>query len=203
MQQWGLAGEDLCILQQKHTADVLHVTQNWEVENMPIADAMVTHIPGLALGILTADCTPVLYADAEAGIIGAAHAGWKGARAGIVENTVKAMIGLGACPSRITASIGPCIQQSSYEIGPEFYECFVQDKAENSRFFIPSVKPTHFMFDMAGFVTEKLQQAGITHIHNMQRDTCSDEEHFFSYRRSCLRGDLYRMNGLSAIMLVE
>lgn len=201
MQHLRRQGKDLCILKQEHTANVVTVESNWPITEPRVADAMVTNIPNLALGILTADCTPILYADVEAGVIGAAHAGWKGAKAGIIENTVRAMVKLGARPSCINAAIGPCIQQSSYEVGEEFHENFLQDTVTNAAFFIPSQKLGHFMFDMPGFVTEKLLQAGISTITNLHRDTCAEEEYFFSYRRCCLRGEPYRKSGLSAISI--
>ncbi len=202
MHELGLSGESLCIVEQKHTPDVVTVTTPWPMDSAPVADAMVTTMPGLALGVLTADCTPVLFADMQAGVIGAAHAGWKGAKAGVVENTLKAMLELGASLADIHVAIGPCIQQYSYEVGPEFYENFLTDASSNAEFFIPSTRTGHFMFDMPAFVTSKLQQAGVTSVYNMQRDTCSDTEHFFSYRRCCLRKEIYNESLLSAIVLV-
>lgn len=203
MRHLEISGNDLCIVKQEHTTKVETVSTNWDINNTPIADAMVTDVPGLALGILTADCTPLLFADTKTGIIGAAHAGWKGARHGIVENTLLAMEQKGTNLADITVAIGPCIQQYSYETGPEFYENFLSESQENARFFIPSTKAGHFMFDMPAYVTAKLKKCGITAISNVNRDTCSDEEHFFSYRRTCLQGGIYRKNGLSVIALCK
>lgn len=152
------------------------------------ADSMVTATKNISLGILTADCTPVLFADATSGVIGAAHAGWKGAKNNVLENTILAMENLGATRSNIIAAIGPTIAQDSYEIGPEFYETFLTDNPANSRFFTGSEKPGHFMFNLPLYVASKLESAGITSIEDTCMDTCADKENFFSYRRNCLAG---------------
>ena len=143
----------------------------------------------MILGILTADCGPVLFADAEARVIGAAHAGWKGAFTGVLENTVAAMEKLGATRSNIRAVIGPCIAQQSYEVGPEFVERLVKADAENQRFFIPSVKPDHSMFNLPNYVLARLLATGISNASAVRRDTCAEQEEFFSYRRTTLRGE--------------
>jgi len=146
---------------------------------------MVTDRPGIALGILTADCTPVLFADAAAGVIGAAHAGWKGALGGVLEATVEAMVERGARQQQITAVVGPCIAQASYEVGPEFKDAFVARAASNDRFFVPSSKGNHHQFDLAGFVMDRLGDLDLGACHDLALDTYADERSFFSYRRSC------------------
>jgi YfiH family protein len=201
MEQLGYGERQLYIVRQVHGANVQTVTQPWEIEPSPTADAMVTNQPGKVLGILTADCVPVLFADTERPVIGAAHAGWKGARAGVIEATLAAMEALGAPRSRIEVLIGACIHQASYEVGPEFYANFDEETLENRQFFIPSAKEGHYRFDLSGYVTHKLRQAGIKAIHNIGHDTCAEEERFFSYRRCTLRGEPYGANNLSVIML--
>ena len=155
----------------------------------------------LALGILTADCAPVLFADARAGVVGAAHAGWKGALTGVLEATVKAMVKLGASPTQIVAGIGPCIAQRSYEVGPEFPAPFLAADPANESFFAPSARPGHFMFDLRGFVVKQLRALGIAASYPLPNDTCREEDRFFSYRRACLRGERDYGRGLSTIAL--
>ena len=162
---------------------------------------MVTATPGIGLGILTADCAPVLFADPEARVIGAAHAGWKGALAGIIATTVAAMTRLGAAPSRMRAAIGPCIAQRSYEVGPEFPAPFVAEDAANDDFFAPARRQDHFMFDIAGYVERRLIAAGIGAIQRAPCDTVAEATRFFSYRRACLKGEKDYGRGLSAIVL--
>ena len=146
----------------------------------------MTDRPGVALGVLAADCAPVLLADADAGVIGAAHAGWKGALTGVLESTIAAMEKLGAERGRLVAAVGPLIRQHSYEVGGEFVERFIEADAENARFFIPSVRAGHSMFDLAGFIRMRLENAGVLVIDDIGVDTYSDER-FFSYRRSVHR----------------
>lgn len=159
-------------------------------------DGFVTNRPGLALSILTADCAPLLFADPQAGVIGAAHAGWKGAATGIIENTVQKMCDLGAERSRITAAIGPCIAQPSYEVGPEFY-----DKINDSRFFTPSNKNGHHQFDLPGYILAQLHKSGLTKIDHIARDTYCQEQDFFSYRRTTHRGENDYGRQISIILL--
>lgn len=163
------------------------------------ADALVTDKPNVAIGILTADCTPVLFADADIKIIGAAHAGWKGAHSGVLENTVDAMKKLGA--KNIFAAIGPTISQASYEVGAEYYERLIDGNKENTRFFIDSIKPDHYMFDLPAYVTYRLTEAGIKSISDVSRDTCAEADIFFSYRRSCLKNEPDYGRNLSVIEL--
>ena len=184
----GLGPERLCTLYQVHGAEVVHVTDPDDVRSRR-ADAMVTSTPGIALGVLTADCAPILFADAQAGVIGAAHAGWKGALAGVAEATVEAMSGLGARRDRIVAVIGPCIAQTSYEVGPEFRQCFVEADPQNVRFFADSVRSGHAMFDLPGYLLTRLARLDLKASRWTGHDTCGDSERFFSYRRSVHRGE--------------
>jgi YfiH family protein len=162
---------------------------------------MVTRAPGVALGILTADCAPVLFADSSAGVIGAAHAGWRGALTGVAEATVAAMVQLGADAGRIQAAIGPCIARESYEVGPEFPGPFLAQDDSNRRFFGLAQRPGHFMFDLAGYLATRLRGIGLAEVDIVARDTCAESENFFSYRRTTLdRGKDYG-RGLSAIAL--
>ena len=161
---------------QIHSADVATVETPWRREDNPRADALVTNRRGAALGILTADCVPVLFADPDAAIIGAAHAGWKGALGGVVEATVAAMTRLGAEPGRIRAAIGPCIAQRSYEVGPEFPAAFLAENADNADFFVPARRVGHFMFDLASYVERRLARAGIESSLEDLRDAFDLEE---------------------------
>jgi polyphenol oxidase len=151
------------------------------------ADAAATRRRGIALGILTADCAPVLFADAEAGVIGAAHAGWKGALIGVLEATVAAMESLGARRKAVGAVVGPCIAQASYEVGPEFPLPFLDEDAANSAYFLPSPRHGHFQFALAGYVAAKLGRLGLGAVGTVDVDTYTEENRFFSYRRTCHR----------------
>lgn len=195
-----LEGGELATLHQVHSPDVYTVTGSMPAER-PKADAMVTKTPGMILGILTADCGPVLFADNDARVIGAAHAGWKGAFTGVLENTVAAMEALGAKRERIVAVLGPCIAQASYEVGPEFIARLVEANSANARHFIPSMKPGHGMFDLPGYVMAQLARTHIKAAEAMGRDTCAEEGHFFSYRRTTLRGEADYGRQISAIAL--
>lgn len=191
-----------CKLYQIHSADVLTVTVPWDVADPPKADAMVTQIPLLVLGILTADCGPVLFADRQAGVIGAAHAGWKGAIGGVLENTLDAMEKLGAHRDRIEAVLGPCIAQNSYEVGLEFYARFAEENALYGTFFRPSSgKEDHFLFDLGGFIRHQLGACGLRNVEVLAMDTYADEAQFFSYRRTTHRNEPDYGRQLSAIML--
>ncbi|MBI3706802.1 MAG: peptidoglycan editing factor PgeF [Proteobacteria bacterium] len=190
----------LVTLYQVHGTKVLEVVAPWPRDALPRADAMVTTNPGVALGILTADCAPVLFADGAARIVGAAHAGWRGALAGVIGATVEAMIARGADAKRMVAGIGPCIAQRSYEVGPEFPAPFLAADPDNEAFFAPAPRDRHYLFDLRGYVARQLAQLGIKHIFEAPHDTVSDER-FFSYRRSCLRGERDYGRALSAIAL--
>ena len=199
----GLPPDALATTYQIHSADVVEVTKPWPLEARPRVDAMVTTRPGVALGIATADCVPVLLADAEAGVIGAAHAGWRGAVTGVVEAVVHSMVERGAEPGRMRAVVGPCIAQASYEVGPEFPQPFLQQDPENRRFFVPSKRAGHFMFDLPGYVVSRLRRLGIGGAVSVGRDTCAEADMFFSYRRTTLAGEKDYGRGLSVIALAE
>ncbi len=199
--QVNLGADDLMTLSQVHSANVVEVTEAWNLDRRPKADAMVSRTSGLALGILTADCVPVLLADANAGIIGAAHAGWNGALNGIIGTTVRAMVGLGAVRGNITTSIGPCIRQDSYEVSPELRETFVALDESNEQHFIPSNREDHYMFDLAAFVRVSLGDQGVGAINDVQRDTYAEDELFFSYRRATHRCEDDYGRGISLIAL--
>jgi purine-nucleoside/S-methyl-5'-thioadenosine phosphorylase / adenosine deaminase len=199
----GLPAEALATTYQIHSADVIEVTKPWPQDARPRVDAMVTTRPGIALGICTADCAPVLLADPVAGVIGAAHAGWRGAVSGVVEAVVRAMVEHGAEPARMHAAAGPCIAQASYEVGPEFPQPFLQQDPENRRFFVPSKRAGHFMFDLPGYVLSRLQRLGIGEAASVGRDTCAETDMFFSYRRTTLAGEKDYGRGLSVIALEE
>ena len=175
----------LVTLHQTHSAKVVHVTGPLE-SPVPQADAMVTATPGIALGILTADCQPVLFADAQAGVIGGAHAGWKGALGGVLEATVDAMVGLGAQRDRIAAVIGPSISQRNYEVGPEFFEDFIADDLEYARFFVNG-QGDRMQFDLPAFGLARLRSAGIGSAEWTRHCTYDDDKRFYSYRRSVHR----------------
>lgn len=187
---------------QIHSAEAVIVEKPWKEEERPRADALVTSTPGLAIGILTADCAPLLLADHRAGVIGAAHAGWKGALAGVVEATVAAMERLGARRSEILAAIGPCIGQCSYEVGPEFPAPFLAQAEANRGFFRPG-QGDRLLFDLKGYVARRLVQAGVKDIHPLPCDTFREEKRFFSYRRASKNGEPDYGRALSAIALVE
>jgi polyphenol oxidase len=181
-------GARLVTAYQVHSPDCVVVTDPWDESDRPHADAMVTSQPGLLLGILTADCAPVLLADREAGVIGAAHAGWKGALAGVIERTVDAMISLGACAERISAAIGPCIALASYEVDEAFRERFVSAEPDNRRFF-ESGRPGHFQFDLEAYVGMWLERAGVGSVGRLGLDTYAPPDRFYSYRRAAHRGE--------------
>jgi YfiH family protein len=190
----------LMTVRQVHGAKVVEATGPWDDGGRPEADAMVTRCPGLALGILTADCAPVLLADREAGVIGAAHAGWKGAKASVIEATVAAMIGLGGAAERIVAVVGPTIGAASYEVGPEFRTQFLESDPESGRFFTSGATDRPH-FDLQGFVLARLSTLGLAEIARIDADTCAESDRFFSYRRSCLLGEPDYGRQLSAIAL--
>jgi len=172
---------------QVHSADVVGVAAPWPDDARPAADALVTDRPGLALGIVTADCAPVLLADRDAGVVGAAHAGWKGAHAGIVEATVAAMERLGARRGRIAAAIGPCIARASYEVDDLFRRRFVADDAASERFFTDA-SPGRHRFDLEAYVFARLAAAGVARVEALGIDTYADADRFYSYRRATHRG---------------
>ena len=187
-EQMGVTPEHLLSVWQIHSPDAVVITGPWQGASRPRADAIATRTEGLAIGVTAADCGPILLVDPHARVIGAAHAGWKGALSGILESTVEAMEKLGAERSGMVAAIGPLIRQHSYEVGDEFVERFVQTDGENALFFIPSAREGHAMFDLAGFIRMRLENSGVLMIDDIGVDTYSDER-FFSYRRSVHRGE--------------
>ncbi len=197
-----LPGARLVTVRQVHSPDVVTVTAPIAEDDRPAADAMVTNRPGLILGILTADCVPVLFADREAGVVGAAHAGWKGAIGGVTDNSIAAMEALGARRDRIACAVGPCIGRSSYEVTTAFAERFEADGAENARFFTPG-REGHCQFDIAAYVAARLAAAGIRSIEMLDQDTYSQPDRFYSYRRSCHRGEPDYGRQISMIALAE
>jgi YfiH family protein len=185
-EQIGVQPAHFLSVHQTHSSDVVVASGPWPGPSRPMADAIVTRTEGLAIGASAADCGPILLVDPSARVIGAAHAGWKGALTGIVESTVATMEELGAERSGIVAAIGPLIRQHSYEVGGEFVERFVEADAENALFFIPSTRERHAMFDLAGYIRMRLENAGVLMIDDTGLDTYSDER-FYSYRRSVHR----------------
>ena len=185
----GVSADQLLTVHQIHSATVQTVTDTWTPATAPQADAMVTTQAGVALGVLAADCTPVLFADHTARVIGAAHAGWKGAFTGVLEATIDAMIALGATRNNITAAVGPCISRDAYEVGPEFRARFLDADTVNEKWFTPSALDGHFMFDLTAFVAARLDAARIDTIERLNLCTYADEQKFFSYRRTTHRGE--------------
>jgi hypothetical protein len=198
--QMGVAPDRLLNAHQIHSPDAVIASEPWANTSRPRADAIVTRTENLAIAVTAADCGPILFADPNARVIGAAHAGWKGALTGVVESTIGAMEKLGAGRSRIVAAIGPLIRQHSYEVGGEFVQRFIDAEANHARFFIPAARAGHSMFDLAGFIRMRLENAGILMIDDIGVDTYSDER-FFSYRRSVRRKEPDYGRNLHAIAL--
>jgi polyphenol oxidase len=198
----GVAPERLINAYQVHSAEVVVADAPWTREARPRVDAIVTRVPGLAIGVSTADCGPVLFADAEARVIGAAHAGWKGALGGVLENTIAAMEGLGANRARIVAALGPMIRPPSYEVGGEFVDRFRDADAQNARFFAPSRRDGHALFDLPAYIAERLRRAGIDPIEDVGVCTYADRR-FFSYRRSVHRAEPDYGRHINALVLGE
>lgn len=189
---------ELVTLHQVHSPDVVVAEGAWPIDARPHADAVVTDRPGLLLGVVTADCAPVLLADVEARVIGAAHAGWRGAIAGVTDAVVGAMEKLGARRERVAAAVGPCIAQSSYEVDETFRDRFLADDAANARFFAGPGRPH---FDLSAYVAHRLQSAGVGHVDTLDLDTYPDPDRFFSFRRSTHLGETNYGRQLSAIAL--
>lgn len=194
----GVTADQLAGVHQVHSGDAVPLTT--PPEPKPKADAMVTATPGVALSVLTADCQPVLFADADAGVIGAAHAGWKGAQAGVLEATVDAMAALGAARDNIHAVIGPSISQRAYEVGPEFFDLFLDEDPENTRFFAGG-DGDRMHFDLPGYGLMRLRAAGVASAEWTRHCTYFDPERFYSYRRSVHQKDPDYGRLISAIVL--
>lgn len=199
----GAIGCDLALVtvHQVHSPEVVTVDAAWPDDARPPADGIVTRTHGLALGILTADCAPVLFADADAGVIGAAHAGWKGALGGVLANTVAAMEALGADRSRIAAAVGPCIARKSYEVDDGFRRRFVETEGSFDSFFTGARRAGHHQFDLEGFVANRLADAGIARVETLGEDTYSQPGRYFSYRRTTHAGEPDYGRQLSLIAL--
>lgn len=194
----------LVTVKQVHSADCIFVPEPWAQDERPEADAMVTDVPGIVLGILTADCGPVLfYGEKEDGspVIGAAHAGWGGALKGVLESTLRVMQDHGALPGRIHASIGPCIAQASYEVGMDFIGHFLNDNPESEHFFKEARHDGHFMFDLPGYIAFRLAQAGLRHVSITGVDTYAAEQEYFSYRRATHRDESDYGRQISALVI--
>jgi YfiH family protein len=183
----GIEPDHLLIPYQVHSRDASAAGAPWPTDARPRCDALVTATPGLGLGVTGADCGIILFAAPQAGVIGAAHAGWRGALAGIIEATVAAMVGLGARPQDIVAALGPTIAQPSYEVGAEFVATFAQAEPDSARFFAPGANPERSMFDLPGFIGLRAARSGIGRFEDLGLDTYADEERFFSYRRATHR----------------
>lgn len=198
-----LAANALVTAYQFHSALAINVTSPWPIDTPPRADALVTVKPGLAIAVNTADCTPVLFSDGTGTIIGAAHAGWKGAITGVLEATVQKMIDLGADRYGVRAAIGPTISSENYEVGPEFRQRFVSDDPANNRFFKSSPREGHFMFDLPGFVRCRLETMSLAQIDDLEMCTYAREKDFFSYRRTTHRNEPDYGRQMSAIVIGE
>lgn len=199
----GVKPDHLLTAYQIHSPDVAVADKPWTLENRPRADAIVTRTPRLAIGVSTADCGPLLLADAEAGVIGAVHAGWRGALTGVVEAAVAAMETLGAERARIVAALGPTIRQPNYEVGPEFVARFLAADVDNTRFFAPAERAGHAMFDLAGYIADRVRRAGIVTFEDLGLCTYAEPERFFSYRRATKLGEPDYGRHINAIALVD
>ncbi|HZW15396.1 MAG TPA: peptidoglycan editing factor PgeF [Brevundimonas sp.] len=197
----GGAPDDLAACYQIHSAVARVAEAGWRGDR-PEGDATVTATPGVICAVLTADCAPVLLADAEAGVVGAAHAGWKGALGGIVHSTIAAMVALGGRPGRIVAVVGPCIAQASYEVGADFQDRFEHNDPGSARFFAAGPSPDKRLFDLPGFVLWRLEQAGVGDAAWTGDDTRADPDRFYSNRRAFLNGESDFGRLMSAISLV-
>ena len=201
MAKLGTNRQHLNTIHQIHSANVVVAQAPWSLDSRPKADAIVTNRLDLAIGVMTADCTPVLFADPIEGVIGVAHAGWKGAFSGVLSETVAKMEQLGADRSQIIAAVGPCIHQDSYEVGPEFINQFLNENPKNSMFFIPSSLDNHHLFDLPRFVLSKLNVLGLSVVQSVSEDTYTDETKFYSYRRATHAKEADYGRCISAIIL--
>lgn len=196
-----LGAGSLVSLYQIHSPKAVTVTQAWDYGNRPQADAMATNVPGIAIGILTADCAPVLLTDSKAKVIGAAHAGWKGALGGVTDSVIVEMEKLGATRAHIAAAVGPCISQANYEVGAEFFDTFRNADSTSTRFFGPSNRAGHMHFDLESYVVHRLRDAGLENVAALHACTYARENDFFSYRRATHRGEKDYGRQISAIAL--
>jgi polyphenol oxidase len=197
----GAEPANLLSVYQVHGNTVIHSTEPWDASARPKADAIVTRRPGLAVAILTADCAPVLMADTTVGIVGAAHAGWKGAIGRVLESTIDEMERLGGHRRHIVAAVGPTIGQAAYEVGQEFYDRFLASEPGNARFFVASDRPGHYRFDLPAYCAFRLEALGLQQVEVIDACTYSEEQRFFSYRRATHRGETDYGRQISAVML--
>jgi YfiH family protein len=197
-----LPADALITCHQNHTSHAVFINNKTLVREPYIADGMATSIPGIALGILTADCSPVLFTDKNNRVIGAAHAGWKGALGGILESTISCMLDQGAQIDKIVTAIGPTIGPKSYEVGPEFPLPFLDLESNNSVFFSPSKRDNHFLFDLPGYINSRLTKIGLTKVYQLNCDTYTDEFNFYSYRRSLHKNETDYGRLLSTIAIL-
>jgi len=197
----GVTADRLLAPFQVHSPDALEVHAPWAPSDRPRCDALVTRTPGLALSVTGADCGMLLFADVRSGVIGAAHAGWRGALGGVLEATLAGMRRLGAKVENICVALGPTIAQQSYEVGPEFVAEFVGREPHAQRFFAPSVKPDHALFDLHGFIAMRLERAGVSQFEDLGIDTYADEQRCFSFRRATHRGEPDYGRMVAAIVL--
>ncbi len=199
----GVAPARFLTCYQVHSPAVVVAEAPWAGDARPRADAIVTRMRALAIGVTTADCGPVLFADPQGHVIGAAHAGWRGALAGVIEATVAAMEKLGAARGRVRAAIGPMIRQANYEVGPDLIARFAAEDAASSRFFAPAARDGHALFDLAGYVAARLARAGVTQIEDVKLCTYAEPDRFFSYRRATHRAEADYGRHINAIALAD
>jgi hypothetical protein len=197
----GVAPDRLLTPYQIHSPDVAVVKGPWTEQTRPRADALVTKTPGLAIGVSTADCGPLLFADSQAGVIGAAHAGWRGALGGVIEATLDAMENLGAARKHVTVALGPTIAQANYEVGPEFVERFLAADPDNARFFRPSNRAGHAMFDLPRYIAARAARSGIGDFEDLRLCTYAEPERFYSYRRMTQHSEADYGRHINAIAL--
>ena len=199
----GVAPDRFLTPYQIHSPDVVVAEEPWDADSRPRADAVVTRVPGLAIGVSTADCGPLLFADSEARVIGAAHAGWRGAFTGIIEATIAAMEKLGASRDNISIALGPTIRQANYEVGPEFIARFLAADIDNTRFFADGQRPGHHLFDLTGYIASRVEQAGIVNFEDIELCTYAEPERFFSFRRATHRNEADYGRHINAIAMEE
>jgi YfiH family protein len=199
----GVAPENFVTAYQIHSPDVIVAEKPWRADARPKADAVVTRVPGLAIGVTTADCGPILFADRKAGVLGAAHAGWRGAISGVIEATLGAMEKLGARSENIVTALGPMIRQPNYEVGAEFFRAFIAASQDNERFFQNSARPDHYRFDLPGYIAARLALTGVGAIDDCGLCTYAEPDRFYSYRRSQHRNEPDYGRHVNAIVLSD
>ena len=197
----GVAPENFITAYQIHSPDVIVAEKPWRADARPKGDAVVTRVPGLAIGVTTADCGPILFADRKAGVLGAAHAGWRGAIGGVIEATLGAMEKLGARSENVVTALGPLIRQPNYEVGAEFFRTFIEASQDNERFFQNSTRPDHYRFDLPGYIAARLALTGVGAIDDCGLCTYAEPGRFYSYRRSQHRNEPDYGRHVNAIVL--